>query len=402
MPWKESNYMDQRVEFVLKSFYKNVSFKQLCRDYGIAQKTGYKWKSRFIQNGIRGLNDLSKKPKSSPNQINEESVCEIIRLKNEHKTWGPKKLQCLFSKLNTKLKTPSISTFNRILKKSGFIIKKKVRPVHDSERIEYKIMPKHPNDLWTVDFKGWWYTSKKEKCEPLTVRDDYSKYILALKYVKSSEIDIIKAEFEYLFKKFGLPKVIQSDNGTPFASSNSIFGLTNLSVWWLSLGIKLNRIFPGKPYQNGAHERMHKDIKLELQGKINGDVRSYQAAFDIWKDEFNTVRPHEALNMKTPASVYKVSDIPFPEDNIIIDYPDGFISRLVNDRGCICFNNRKIFISNAFFGFQLGLKVNSNTTMEVWFDNLFLGIADLVSYSFKSEKPVVDSCNNFKKVLPMS
>ena len=253
-----------------------------------------------------------------------------------------------------------------------------------------------------MDFKGWWYTSKKEKCEPLTVRDEYSKYILALKYVKSSEIDIIKAEFEYLFKKYGLPKVIQSDNGTPFASAKSVLGLTNLSVWWLSLGIKLNRIFPGRPYQNGAHERLHKDIKNELQSKINGDIKSYQAAFDIWRDEFNTIRPHEALNMKIPVSLYKVSEIPFPEDKISIEYPDGFIIRQVNDRGCISYNNRKIFISNAFDEFQVGLKVCTNTTMEVWFDNLFLGIIDLISCTFKSEKPVVDSCNNKKKVLPMS
>ena len=384
MPWKEISVMDERRKFIIRALDPREEFRSLCREYGISTKTGYKWKERFLALGVEGLKDQSRRPKGSNQRLIEEVVCEIIKLKLSHRRWGPKKIQDMYGRMHESEVLPSLSTFNRVLAKAGLVDHRRRRKQTIRQGMPSKVEVEKPNDLWTVDFKGWWYTPSKQKCEPLTVRDQYSRYILSLRGVSNSKTEAIKAEFERLFKENGLPRAIRSDNGPPFASCRSMLNLTKLSVWWLSLGIRLDRIEPGKPYQNGAHERLHKDIKQELQGMIEGDLTAHQAAFDQWRDEFNTERPHEALGMQTPSNVYQKSEIGYDEAAVEIIYPYGYIQRLVNDRGLICLYQNKVFISNAFEGYHLGLKLEAKDTYGVWFDHLRIGQIDLTTFKFKA------------------
>lgn len=384
MPWKEVNVMNQKIEFVLKSFEKYINFTELCREYCISPKIGYKWKQRFLAEGLSGLEDKPRKPLKNPRQISEAIICELIKIKKSRPTWGPKKIRLVFANNHPHEKIPSRSTVERILKKAGFVESKRRRRQRSSERIQQRIVPQKPNDLWTVDFKGWWYTPLKEKCEPLTVRDEFSKFILSIKILEKGNIFSVKQEFEAIFKRYGLPSMIRSDNGPPFASAKAILGLTRLAVWWMSLGIKLDRIDPASPYQNGGHERMHKDIKDELEGKIDGSLKLHQKVFDVWKDTFNKERPHESLKMKTPADVYLKSDRKYEGPIDEIEYPSGYICRRVNNRGWINYKGHRVFISNVFCGYCIGLKINQKTSASVWFDNNFIGEFDLHSYLFKS------------------
>ena len=245
--------------------------------------------------------------------------------------------------------------------------------------MQKKIKATRPNELWTVDFKGWWWTSAKERCEPLTIRDEYSKYIFAIEVPEKGNTPCVMAVFEGLFKKYGLPEYIRSDNGPPFANVLNTWGLTKLSVWWMSLGIKLDRSAPGHPEQNGAHERMHKDIKIELQNKIHGDLKQHQKTFDKWRKRFNEVRPHEALEMKTPKDVYVKSERKYYNDEIEIEYKDRMRSRRVNDRGYFNWQCQRIFVGNPFAGYNLGIKLNSNQPPEVWFDYYKLGVINFLT-----------------------
>ncbi|MDG5817080.1 IS481 family transposase [Chitinispirillales bacterium ANBcel5] len=307
MPWKELQVLDQRTEFVLKSLSRDVVFNELCREYGISTKTGYKWRERLIQEGLGGLHDRSRRPHNSPKGLNENIVCEIIKLKTAHPHWGPYKIRQLY--LRKYGEAPSDSSFKRVLDKAGLVTQKKRRKVDSAQqRITTDLVIEKPNDVWTVDFKGWWKALGGGRCEPLTVRDHYSKYMLSVKAMESTRTEHVKAEFESLFCRYGLPKVILSDNGPPFAVSHALLGLSSLAIWWIAQGIRLHRIRPASPQENGSHERMHRDIKREVQGRINGNIQHHQAAFDIWKKEYNEVRPHETLGMKVPAEMYCKSD----------------------------------------------------------------------------------------------
>lgn len=389
MPWKEKNAMDLKKEFVLKSLSPNISFRDLCHEYNISPTTGYKWKNRFLQYGFNGLYEKSRRPKSNPNQTSEDVICDIIRLKLAHRKWGSKKIRKLYASNNLFNDIPSRSTFDRIFDKAGLVKHKKKRSQRKGERIINKIKASKPNDIWTVDFKGWWYTCEDKKCSPLTVRDHYSKYIFSIKALESASTKEVREEFERLFKQYGLPKVIRSDNGPPFACTRGLLGLTRLSVWWLLLGIDLDRITPGKPYENGSHERMHRDIKFELQGHIDGGLKKHQVIFDEWRNEYNDIRPHEALDMQTPSDVYEKSKKKYNGIPDEIVYPVGYIRRKVGDRGFICLDRRKIFISYAFYGYYVGLKEIDDNIFEVWFDNLRIGEIDHRTLKFSSSEKIV-------------
>jgi putative transposase len=224
-----------------------------------------------------------------------------------------------------------------------------------------------------VDFKGWWRTFRGEKCEPLTIRDEHSRYILTVKGLKDTKTETVKEEFERVFKIYGLPKVIRSDNGQPFGCTRAVHRLTKLSAWFILLGIQFNPIAPGHPQENGAHERMHRDMKNELEKNGIND----QEAFDMWREEFNSIRPHEALQMKTPSDVYRKSDRLYPEGELKIEYSGEYQSRQVNKQGEIKVKNWHYAISSSLAGQNVGLKHISETRKEVWFDYLFLGEIDL-------------------------
>ncbi len=378
MPWKEADLMNVKREFVFKSFNKEQSFTELCREYGISTKTGYKWKERFLEGGFPALEELSRRPNSSGKKIPEEVSVELIRIKNLHKKWGASKILQVYKNNHPGDYAPVRSSVENLFIRAGFTIPKKRKRNKTTNRIQIKVVPERPNQVWTVDFKGWWYTKHKEKCEPLTVRDEFTKYILEIKVLEKGDISHVKQAFEQIFIKYGLPEVIRSDNGTPFASSFNALGLSKLAVWWMSLGIKLDRTDPGCPYQNGGHERMHRDMKDELEGQIDGNLNEHQKVFDQWREEFNTIRPHEALGMKTPSDIYVKSERNYEPEDVLIVYGKEYKSRMVNDRGFYNYKNKRIFVGNPFAGYNVGIKENEGET-EVWFDDFLIGTVDKIT-----------------------
>jgi transposase InsO family protein len=384
MAWKETCVLEQRTEFIKEYLAGCGSFKELCTRYGVSEKTGHKWKNRFLQYGFTGLNDQSKAPESSPGQLDEDTVIRLIKLRMAHPTWGAKKLAVLYAKAYPSEDVPSSSSIYRVLGKAGLINKRRIRPVKpDTSRLRNRIPANEPNDVWTVDFKGYWY-SGGEQCLPLTIRDLASKYILCVRLMQSSSADAVKAVFEELFYKYGLPKVIRSDNGTPFASTFSALGLTKLSAWWIYNGIIPDRTDPGCPSQNGSHERMHADLSREIQGKIPGGVTANQQAIDLWVEEYNHIRPHEALGMQTPAEVYRKSEIEYAGTPEELEYPITFMTRKINKHGYVKLNKTSIPVSSSLRGMTVGLQPTDYNEYMLWLADFPLGTVSAETYCFSS------------------
>jgi transposase InsO family protein len=366
--------MDQRIEFVMRAM-KTENFRALCAEYGISAKTGYKWWERFEEGGVKAMKELSRKPRSHPSQLAQGVVCEMVRLKLAHRNWGPRKIRTLYERLHGS--AASESSFKRVLQEAGLTEPRRRRQASgQAGRLWSGRRAEAPNEVWTVDFKGWWYDRQKERCEPLTVRDEYSRYVLELRRMADGRGENVRASFERLFERHGLPVAIRSDNGTPFAHARALLGLSRLSAWWLALGIDLERSRPGCPQDNGGHERLHRDIAMELQ-----PCTSEQAALDLWREEFNRERPHEALGMKCPAEVYKNSERAYegtPED---LEYP-GLATRRVTRVGNITWEGQTLFISTSLAGWSVGIKPVEGDRYELWFGRLFLGWLDCRSHSF--------------------
>ena len=377
MTWKVTCVMEQRLAFVTRALDPNCSMRELCREFGISPKTGYKWLKRFRDRGREGLRDLSRRPKSLPAAISSELTCEIVRLRNDHPTWGPKKLHALLLRSMPKREVPSQRTIARVLARAGLVQLQPRRRGRKRTTSREAITPEGPNDLWTVDFKGWWKTRDGRRCEPLTIRDDWSRYVLDIRATRVIKIDLAREAFEEAFTRYGLPKAIRSDNGVPFACTRSLARMTRLSAWWKALGIELDRIDPGCPQQNGAHERMHKDIRAELQKLSAWDLAQQQQAFDRWREEFNLHRPHEALGMKTPAEFYEISTRPYSAKPPLIVYPDHFRVRRVSRKGEIRIGGRRgYFVSTALAFWPVGVEQESNDRLRFWFSDLCLGTTD--------------------------
>lgn len=384
MPWKESSTLTEREKFVKRALTEDVTFLELCEEYGISRKTGYKWVARYNAEGLRGLQDQSRRPLKTLNAVGEDAIIQAITIKQKHMTWGPKKIRQVILRNLGEAATPSVSSVHRILKKANLVKKRRVRNVNPTGRIKNRIDAKECNDVWAVDFKGWWMTKDIRRCTPLTITDRASRMLIRVQRVDQMTTEAAQAVFESAFREYGLPKVIRSDNGTPFATTNGLHGLSRLSVWWMSLGILPDRIDPGKPYQNGGHERMHRDLKAEVQKTVLVDLAESQPALDAWRKEFNEVRPHEAIGMQTPAQVYSPSQRryePFDE----LQYPEGFIPRKVCSGGKIKLQNARIHISTVFSGYHLGLKPVDEKTMAVWFGEFHIGNIDLLTVSFSAE-----------------
>jgi transposase InsO family protein len=373
MPWKETDVMEQKELFIKEMLKNEKPLKHLCVDFGISEKTGHKWKNRFYEEGKIGLNELSKAPKSSPNELPEQIVISILSLKYKHQAWGPKKILAILEKNQRKHDIPSLSSIKRILEKANLVKRRKIRQsTPDSSRFRKHIQPIEANDVWAIDFKGWW-KSGGEICEPFTVRDLHSRFVLEARLMESKTSESVRAVMTELFRKYGLPKVIRSDNGTPFASPNGILSLTNLSAWWITLGILPDRIEKGKPGQNGSLERLHADIANEIEKKISGGRRENQAALDVWRDEYNTIRPNEAIGMRTPVELYVPSDRKYTGDYDDIEYPPGFLPRKVLGNGTISIFGLYISLSFSLRGLTVGLKEIEYGKYHVFLADFLLG-----------------------------
>lgn len=373
MPWKKSGAMEQRTEFALRAM-QTLNFRALCQQYGISTKTGYKWRERFWRKGLAGMEEESRRPKSHSKQLAEEEVCEIVRLKLAHLAWGPRKIRELY--LRGHGEVASESTFKRVLERTSLTQKRRRRRAPEAGRLSSGRQAAALNEVWTVDFKGWWRKAE-QRCEPLTVRDEYSRYLLEVRAVEDARSETVRKSFERIFERHGLPEAIRSDNGSPFASRQGVLGLSRLSAWWVVLGIDLERGRPGHPQDNAGHERMHKDISRELEAEGACD----QAALDVWRQTFNYERPHEALGMRCPGEVYLASERKYegtPED---LDYPK-MCSRRVSPKGLISLEGQPLFLSASLGGWSVGLKPIAEDLMEVWFGRLLLGQVDLGTRNF--------------------
>jgi transposase InsO family protein len=376
MPWKEIEPMNQRTEFALRAL-KTQNFRELCREYGISAKTGYKWRERLLQSGLDGFAELSRRPKNSPGGLDEAVVCEIVRLKGLHRRWGPRKIRNIYQWMHQS--APSESSFKRVLQRAGLVEPRRLRQRHPAGRLSSGRKASAPNEVWTVDFKGWWNGGDGRRKEPLTVRDEYSRYVLELRLLPDARAQTVRERFEVLFANHGLPQAIRSDNGAPFASCSGVLGLSRLSAWWVVLGIDLERGRPGCPQDNGGHERLHWDIEREVRGQAQLEQ---QAGLEEWRRIFNEERPHEALGMKRPAEVYKSSERKFegtPED---LSYR-GMETRRVHDQGCITWRSQLVLISRALIGWSVGLEPQPEGKWNVWFGRLLIGQFEEQTLSFQ-------------------
>ena len=374
MPWKECSVMDQRLQFVAK-LLDGESMSDACRDFGISRKTGYKIFNRYKESGFEALSDRCRRPVRYANQLPPQIESLIVGCKREKPHWGARKIrELLVRRLDQDLRIPAKSTIHAVLHRHG-LVKGIGRPRH---RVTGTALSPGmaPNDLWCADFKGEFKLGNGRYCYPLTVTDHASRYLLLCEALESTREDTAITAFEQLFRERGLPSAIRSDNGVPFASPNALFNLSKLSVWWLRLGIAIERIKPGHPQQNGRHERMHLTLKKEATRPPGMNSLQQQARFDAFVSEFNSERPHEALAMKTPAQVYPPSRRPYtglPD----VSYPLHDREVVVTACGRICMYRKRINLSYVLAGQRVGIKEVDEGIWIVSFMQYDLGYIDL-------------------------
>lgn len=363
--------MDQKRLFIADHLRGTFTMTELCERYDVSRKTGYKWIARFEGEGLPGLTDRSRRPASSPNATDGGLVNAIVLLRRRHPHWGAKKLLEILHQRHPDIDWPARSTVCDLLVRNDLIIHRRRRryPGHGG-RPETSM--NEPNETWCADFKGQFRTLDGIYCYPLTITDGFSRFIIGCKGLPSTEHAGAQPVFERIFKEFGLPKIIRTDNGTPFAS-NGLGRLTRLSVWWIRLGIYPELIEPAHPEQNGRHERMHRTLKLHTAMPAASSMRSQQKRFDSFREEFNTLRPHEALGMATPASRYQPSPRQFPSRLPDVAYPAHFELRYVSRNGCIRINKRAVNVTHAIIGQYVGLEEIGDGIWDVYYGPKRLG-----------------------------
>jgi putative transposase len=384
--------MDERLRFVAR-LLEGDKMAMLCREFGISRKTGYKLYRRYRDIGLEGLTDRSRRPYRQANKLPFQIESRILQLRKEHPSWGAPKIREKLRRLELGVQTPAISTVHAVLDRHGLVTRRRRRR-HKAQGTPLS-WPRQPNELWCADFKGEFMLADHRYCYPLTITDFASRYLLACEGLASTREHTAFTVFEHAFKEFGLPGAIRTDNGIPFSCPHALFGLSRLSVWWLRLGIDLERIKPGHPQQNGRHERMHLTLKKEATRPAAANLLQQQARFDDFIDDYNRERPHQALGMRYPAEIYAPSARPYRglED---LDYPFHDHSHVVTRCGRICFENRKINLSTVFAGQTVGVKQVADQVWLVSFMHYDLGF-------FDNECCRVEAAENpfGVKVLPM-
>lgn len=371
MPWSQTLPMDQKVQFIADVLRGSLSITELCDRYGISRKTGYKWINRYLRAGPGALQDRSRRPRRSPNETPPHIVAAILEMRRRHPHWGAKKLLARIHKQHPSWSLPVRSTVCDILSRAGMVPEKRQR-----RRIGHPGKPSNsilaPNDTWCADFKGQFRAGDGQYCYPLTVTDGYSRFLLACQGLASTRVELAKPVFARLFKEYGLPKRIRTDNGVPFAT-NTLARLSSLSAWWVRLGVLPELIEPGKPQQNGRHERMHRTLKAEATRPPAGNLCAQQRRFNRFIHEFNNERPHEALDQQTPASLYQPSIRQMPERLPTLEYPDRFEIRYVSANGGIRWNRGWVNVSIVCVGEYVGLEEIDDGVWDVYFGTLKIG-----------------------------
>jgi transposase InsO family protein len=394
MPWNECNRMDERLRFVAR-LLDGDKMAVVCREFGIARKTGYKIFNRYKDVGLRGLEDRAKSPYRHPNKLPFQVEKAILRIKQEHDSWGAPKIREKLIREYPVIRPPAASNIHAVLDRHGLVKRHKRRrykaegtPLSDARA---------PNALWCADYKGQFLLGNHQYCYPLTISDYRSRYLLACEGLDSTKAAGAFPVFERVFREFGLPAAIRTDNGVPFSSPHALFGLSRLSVWWLRLGISIERIKPGQPQQNGRHERMHLTLKKEATKPASYNFLQQQGRFDDFLEVYNNQRPHQALGGHYPGEVYTPSARQYrhPEKP---DYPFHDRTIRVTQCGRICIGRRKINLSNVFGGQFVGVREVADSIWLVSFMDYDLGFFDETE---NRVEPV--GLNPFApKVLPMS
>ena len=374
MPWKETCAMEERMKFVLECLEGEWSKAELCRIYGISRPTGDKWLLRYAEIGIEGLADRSRAPRHHPNGVSPAAEAAIVALRQAHVHWGPKKLRVLLAREGPGWVWPAASTIGEVLKRHGLTVPRKRRRRTPPYTQPFAASD-GPNALWCVDHKGWFRTGDGRPCEPLTMTDAWSRYLLRSQAVDDKKCETTHGVMEAAFREYGLPWAMRSDNGSPFAS-RGVGGLSRLSVWWLKLGVAAERIEPGHPEQNGRHERMHETLKRETASPPQATARKQQEAFDRFRREFNEERPHEALQQRTPASVYEPSPRAYPARLEAVEYPEGWAVRMIQQQGQFYWKGADVFLGSALYGERVGLEPLDERYWTVRFVTTALGVFD--------------------------
>jgi len=374
MPWKECSVTQERLRFVAR-LLDGEGMSEVCRDFGISRKTGYKIFNRYRDQGLEALTDRSRRPVRYANQLPDQVERLIVDLKRDKPHWGARKIrELLVRKLAGDVRLPARSTVHAVLDRHGLVNRARIR--RNRANGTPLSAGANPNDLWCADFKGEFKLGNGRYCYPLTVSDHAARYLLLCEAFESTREAPVIAAFQRLFRDRGLPVAIRSDKGLPFASPNGLYNLSRLSVWWLRLGIAIERIKPGHPQQNGRHERMHLTLKKEATRPPGLNSLQQQARFDAFVREFNAERPHEALAMRCPAEFYTASPRPYdglPE----LQYPWHDRDILVTACGRICMHRKKINISTVLAGQKLGIREVDDGIWLVSFMHYDLGYIDL-------------------------
>jgi len=374
MPWKVSSVMQEKLRFVFEYELGERSMTELCQRYEIARETGYVWLRRYRSAGMDGLEERSRAVHRHSNQTAEEIERMILELREAHMRWGPRKLKRILERDEPGRSWPAASSIGTLLKREGLVVgrKKRMRTAPYSEPLAHA---DGANRVWCADFKGWFRTADGERIDPLTISDAHSRYLLRCQAVKKTNTAQVQAIFEAAFREYGLPEAIRTDNGAPFAS-RALAGLSRLAVWWVKLGIVAERIAAGHPEQNGRHERMHRTLQQEAADPPAVNRREQQRALDRFRQEYNQVRPHEALGMHTPAAVYEPSRRKFPTQVPEPEYPQSMLVRSVRRQGDFRWKKQDVFLSEVLWGEKVGLLPEDDRWFTIYFAQLPLARFD--------------------------
>jgi transposase InsO family protein len=373
MPWKDA--LTERHRFIVMCRESDESFTEICEEFGISRQKGYKWLARFEEGGIGALADRSRRPHSNPRAVPRSVVELILGLRRRRPSWGPRKLLAVLERDYPRVDFPVASTIGSILHAHGLVSSRRRR----SPSVGYG--PKltdfsAPNVVWCADFKGHFRVGSGEHCHPLTITDGFSRFLLGCKGLKQTLHAPVKKTFDRVFREYGLPDVIRTDNGPPFASV-TVGGLSRLAVWWIQLGIRPERIMPGRPDQNGRHERMHRTLKAETARPPAPSIRAQQRVFDGFLRDYNHERPHEALGQVPPASLYRASTRLYPRELLDPTYPDSFETRRAYGTGVITVGKVQWYLSGTLANQLVGLDPVADGCWRVCYGPVTLGLLDV-------------------------
>lgn len=379
MPWMETSPVEERIRFISDASSDRFTMSELCARYGISRRVGYKWLARYEEEGRRGLRDRSRAPKNCPHRIDNGLAERICDFRREHPFWGARKLLRVLADRNPEVaQWPAPSTAADLLARRGLVKKRRHRRPHQHPGV---IAPTTlaPNDLWTADFKGEFKTGNGLYCYPLTIADQHTRFLISCHGLLSTQTVTAKPVFERAFREYGLPLAIRTDNGVPFATQ-AIHGLSYLNVWWMRLGIQHQRILPGRPDQNGAHERMHRTLKRQAVRPARKNCAAQQRMFDSFRSEYNEVRPHERLNQETPASRYSKSPRTYPSRMPAMEYPGHFVVKKITTGGTFRFHHKLLYIANSLVDQHIGLEETDDGVWSIYFNTVLIATLDEHDY----------------------